>query len=76
MKVELQDLQPMLEARSEETAVLTKVIEKESVEVEEVKKNVQKDEAAATEAAMSSKGIKVTRDLLSHLFQERFCITV
>lgn len=59
MKVELQELQPMLVARSEETAALTKVIEKESVEVEEVKKNVQADEAAATEAAMSSKAIKV-----------------
>lgn len=59
MKIELQDLQPMLEARSEETDALTKIIEKESLEVDQVRKVVQADEAAANEAAMSSKAIKV-----------------
>ena len=60
MKSELQDLQPMLVSRSEETAALAKVIESESIEVEQVRKVVEKDEAAATEAAMGSKAIKVT----------------
>lgn len=59
MKSELLDLQPMLLSRSEETAALAKVIESESIEVEQVRKVVEKDEAAATEAAMGSKAIKV-----------------
>lgn len=59
MKTELLDLQPMLLNRSEETAALAKIIESESKEVEQVRKVVEKDEAAATEAAMGSKAIKV-----------------
>jgi len=59
MKVELLDLQPMLVARSEETEALTKVIEKETIEVEQVRTVVEKDEAVANAAAMESKNIKV-----------------
>ena len=59
MKSELQDLQPMLVSRSEETEALAKVIEAESKEVALVREVVEKDEAAANEAAMSSKNIKV-----------------
>ncbi|XP_067934548.1 dynein axonemal heavy chain 3-like [Watersipora subatra] len=58
MKSDLQDLQPMLVSRSQETAALAKIIESESIEVEQVRKVVEKDEAAATEAAMGSKAIK------------------
>lgn len=59
MKSELQDLQPMLVSRSEETDALAKIIEAESIEVAKVRIVVEKDEAAANEAAMSSKAIKV-----------------
>ena len=64
MKSELQDLQPMLVSRSEETEALAKVIEAESKEVALVREVVEKDEAAANEAAMSSKNIKVCSDRL------------
>lgn len=65
MKSDLQDLQPMLVSRSQETAALAKIIESESIEVEQVRKVVEKDEAAATEAAMGSKAIKVCVLLMS-----------
>lgn len=61
MKEELQDLQPMLVAKAEETDTLTKIIEKESAEVEQVKKVVEADEAVANESAMKSTNIKVRR---------------
>ena len=49
----------MLVSRSEETDALAKIIEAESIEVAKVRIVVEKDEAAANEAAMSSKAIKV-----------------
>ena len=61
MQKELQDLQPKLIQTSKETEELIAVIEKETVEVEAVKKVVQADEAVANKAAMESKAIKVNK---------------
>ena len=59
MQKELQDLQPKLEQTSKETEELIEIIEKETVEVEAVKKVVEADEAVANKAAMEAKMIKV-----------------
>ena len=59
MQKELQDLQPKLEQTSIETEELIVIIEKETVEVEAVKKVVEADEAVANKAAMEAKMIKV-----------------
>ncbi|ELT89912.1 hypothetical protein CAPTEDRAFT_157693, partial [Capitella teleta] len=58
MQTELQDLQPKLIKTSEETVELIGIIEKETVEVEEVKKVVEADEAICNKAAMEAKAIK------------------
>ncbi|CAH1783204.1 unnamed protein product, partial [Owenia fusiformis] len=58
MQKELQDLQPMLIQTSKETEELITVIEKETIDAEEVKKVVQAEEAIANKAASASKEIK------------------
>ena len=59
MQKELQDLQPKLEQTSQETKELIEIIEKETIEVEAVKRVVEADEAVANKAAMEAKKIKV-----------------
>ena len=59
MQKELQDLQPKLIQTSKETVELIGVIEKETIEVEAVKRVVEADEAVANDKAMSAKAIKV-----------------
>ena len=59
MQVELQELQPKLVETSKQTEDLIVVIEKETVEVEAVKKVVEEDEAVANKAAGEAKAIKV-----------------
>lgn len=59
MQKDLQDLQPKLIETSRETDDLIVVIEKETVEVEQVKSVVEADEAVANKAAMDAKAIKV-----------------
>uniref|UniRef100_A0A1I8FV89 DHC_N2 domain-containing protein n=1 Tax=Macrostomum lignano TaxID=282301 RepID=A0A1I8FV89_9PLAT len=58
MQQKLQDLQPRLIENSTETAELIRVIEKESIEVEQVKKVVEEEEAVANRSAMEAKAIK------------------
>ncbi len=64
MQKDLQELQPKLIQTSIETEELIGIIEKETVEVEEVKKVVEVDEAEANKAAMEAKAIKVGTDKL------------
>ena len=59
MQVELQELQPKLIETSRETEELISIIEKETIEVEAVKKVVQIDEDEANKRAMEAKAIKV-----------------
>ena len=59
MQRELKDLQPILIETSKETDELIITIEKETVEVEQVKAVVEADEAVANKAAMDAKAIKV-----------------
>ena len=61
MQQELVELKPQLIKTSKETEELIAFISKESIEVEEVKRNVEKDEAVATEAANAARAIKVSR---------------
>ncbi|XP_076448252.1 dynein axonemal heavy chain 3-like [Babylonia areolata] len=58
MQQELVELQPKLIDTSRETEELIKIIETETVEVEQKKKIVEEDEAVANEAAMAAKAIK------------------
>ncbi|XP_067685210.1 dynein axonemal heavy chain 3-like [Haliotis asinina] len=58
MQEELIDLQPKLIETSKETEELIKIIEEETVEVEEKKGIVEADEARANKAAMEAKAIK------------------
>ena len=60
MQIELKELQPILILTSTETDELIVTIEKETVEVEQVKAVVEADEAVANKAAMEAKAIKVT----------------
>ena len=60
MQRELKDLQPILIETSKETDELIITIEKETVEVEQVKAVVEADEAVANKAAMDAKAIKVS----------------
>ena len=59
MQTELRELQPRLIETSKETEQLIVVIEKETVEVEQVKAVVEADKAVADEAAAGAKAIKV-----------------
>ena len=59
MQIELQELQPKLIETSRETEELISIIEKETIEVEAVKKVVQIDEDEANKRAMEAKAIKV-----------------
>ncbi len=59
MQKDLQDLKPRLIETSQETEELIATIEKETLEVEEVKKVVEADEAAANKAAAEAQAIKV-----------------
>ena len=59
MQKELIELQPQLIQTSQETEELIAIIEKESVEVQEVKAVVEVDEATAAKAAAEAKAIKV-----------------
>ena len=59
MQTELRELQPRLIETSRETEELIGIIEKETAEVEEVKKVVEVDEATANKAASGAKAIKV-----------------
>lgn len=59
MQKELIELQPQLIQTSKETEELIAVIEKESVEVQEVKQVVERDEAIAAKSAQESHAIKV-----------------
>lgn len=61
MREELTNLQPQLIKTSKETEELIAIIEKETLEVESVKKIVEADEAVANKAAMEAKSIKVVR---------------
>ena len=70
MQIELRDLQPRLEQTEIETIELIKVIEKETIEVEEVKKVVEADEAIANKTASEAKAIKVQSWIIS-LFSNR-----
>ena len=71
MEKELRDLQPRLIETSKETEELIKVIELETVEVEQAKSLVEADEATANNAAQDAKAIKVTAppafDIYSHV---------
>ena len=60
MQKELIELQPQLIQTSQETEELIAIIEKESVEVQEVKAVVEVDEATAAKAAAEAKAIKVS----------------
>ena len=59
MQIELQELQPKLIETSRETEELISIIEKETIEVEAVRKVVQIDEDEANNRAMEAKAIKV-----------------
>lgn len=59
MQKELIELQPQLIQTSLETEELIAVIERESVEVQQVKAVVEIDEQAATKSANEAKAIKV-----------------
>lgn len=59
MQKELQELQPQLINTSRETEELIIIIERETEEVEAVKKVVEADEATANKAASEAKSIKV-----------------
>lgn len=59
MQQELQELKPKLIQTSKETEELIKIIERETVDVEKVKKVVEADEAVANKAATEAKSIKV-----------------
>ena len=59
MREELTNLQPQLIKTSRETEELIAIIEKETIEVESVKKVVEADEAVANKAAMEAQSIKV-----------------
>ncbi|KAK2157592.1 hypothetical protein LSH36_188g04054 [Paralvinella palmiformis] len=58
MQIELQELQPKLIETSRETEELISIIEKETIEVEAVRKVVQIDEDEANNRAMEAKAIK------------------
>lgn len=59
MQKELIELRPQLIQTRKETDELIEVIEKESVDVQQVKEVVEVDEAAANKAAQESHAIKV-----------------
>lgn len=58
MQKELEDLQPQLVIAAEENTRMMKVIEKESVEVEETSKRVKADEAVANKQAAEAQALK------------------
>jgi dynein heavy chain len=58
MQKELEELQPQLKVAAEENDRLMKVIQKESLEVEEKSKIVRRDEAVASEKAAEAKALK------------------
>ena len=59
MQRELQELQPQLVQMSLETEELIRIIEKDTLEVESIKKVVEADEAVTNKTAMDAKAIKV-----------------
>lgn len=59
MQTELLDLQPKLIETSQETEELIGIIEKETIEVEDIKRIVELDEAVANKAAQKAEAIKV-----------------
>lgn len=59
MQRALQELQPQLVQTSVETEQLIRIIERDTAEVEVVKRNVEEEEAVTNEAAMQAKAIKV-----------------
>lgn len=59
MQKELIELKPQLIQTSEETEELIAIIEKERIEVHQVKDVVEVDEKAAAQAAAEAKAIKV-----------------
>ena len=61
MQKELIELQPQLIQTSKETEELIVYIEKERIEVQQVKQVVEVDEAAATKSADAAKAIKVCK---------------
>jgi len=72
MQKELIELQPQLIQTSKETEELIVVIEKERIEVREVKVVVEIDEAAAAKSAAESQAIKVR---VNHRIQTYILIT-
>lgn len=63
MQKDLIELQPQLIQTSKETEELIVVIEKERIEVQQVKDVVEVDKAAATKSAEESHAIKVRTEL-------------
>ncbi|XP_059151038.1 dynein axonemal heavy chain 3-like [Physella acuta] len=59
MQTELLDLQPKLIETSQETEELIGIIEKETIEVEDIKRIVELDEAVANKAAQEAEAIKI-----------------
>ncbi|CAG5135432.1 unnamed protein product, partial [Candidula unifasciata] len=59
MQAELLDLQPKLIETSQETEELITIIEQETIEVEDIKRIVEVDEAMANKAAQEAEAIKI-----------------
>ncbi|KAH9505438.1 Dynein heavy chain 3, axonemal, partial [Bulinus truncatus] len=59
MQTELLELQPKLIETSQETEELISIIERETIEVEEIKRLVEVDEAVANKAAQEAQAIKM-----------------
>ena len=59
MQQELVELQPKLIETSKETEELIGIIERETIDVEDIKRIVEVDEAVANKAAREAEAIKV-----------------
>lgn len=64
MQTELLELQPKLIETSQETEELISIIERETIEVEDIKRIVEVDEAVANKAAQEAEAIKVSESQL------------